>query len=64
MDELVTELKNLNKLLVLFLTQGKTQAATIAILDKAGFKPKAISQLLGAPLNSVTKEVSRSRKKK
>ena len=64
MDELISEIRKLNKLLILLLTQDKTQASIISMLDKVGFRPKEISDLIGAPKNSVTKEISRNRKNK
>ena len=64
MDELIKEIRNMNKLLVLFLTKDQNQTTTIVTLDSAGFRPSEIAGLLGAKLSTVTGVLSKKKNKK
>jgi transcriptional regulator len=63
-DEFITELKNLNKLLVLLLTKGQTQTESIILLNKAGFQQKIIAEYLGTTSNTVNVALNRAKKGK
>lgn len=64
MEELIKEIRNLNKLLVLLLTKGQNQTATIVTLNSAGFRPSEIANLLGAKLSTITGVLSKKKNKK
>ena len=63
MDELITELKKTNKLLVLSIMQGKSQSETIVLLYKVGFAQKEISALVGTTPGTVNSTLNKAKKK-
>jgi hypothetical protein len=62
-DELLIEIKKLNKLLILLLTKDYSQINKIQLLNKAGFTPKEISELLGTSPNTVSVALVRINKR-
>jgi DNA-directed RNA polymerase specialized sigma24 family protein len=62
-QEILTELKRMNKLLALLATQGKSQNDKIVLLAQLGFGPKEISELLGTTSNVVSVTLHKLRKK-
>ena len=62
-NELLEELKRITKILVLIAAEGKTQKEQIAILDRVGFAPKDIAELLGTTRNTVSVALVDIRKK-
>ena len=61
--ELLEELKRISKILVLIAAEGKSQKEQIIILDRIGFAPKEIAELLGTTSNTVRVRLSEERKK-
>lgn len=62
-DTVGAELKRIVKLLALIATSGQTsQTEQIKTLDKAGFRPVDISDMLGIPSNVVRARLSQLRK--
>lgn len=61
--ELLEELKRITKILVLIAAEDKTQKEQIAILDRVGFAPKDIAELLGTTPNTVRVALVDIRKK-
>lgn len=61
-DEFVEEIKKLNKLLILLLTKELPQNEKIAFLDKSGFQPKDIAEILNTTPNTVRVSLARIRK--
>jgi DNA-directed RNA polymerase specialized sigma24 family protein len=50
------------RLLALNLSDGKRQADQIVLLNRAGFTPRQIAELLGTSANTVSVELSRLRR--
>ena len=63
MDKLIQEMKKTNKLLVLLILQGKAQNECILLLNRVGFSPKEIAELVGATANTVSVALNRAKKK-
>lgn len=63
-DELLSEIKKLNKLLILFLTKDFSQNEKIQFLSTAGFMPKEISEIIGTTSNAVRVSLVRIKKGK
>jgi hypothetical protein len=61
-DEISTDLKRVVRLLALLVTEGKSPGEQTAKLDKAGFRPIEISEMLGIPANVVRARLSNIRK--
>lgn len=61
-DELISEVKKLNKLLILLLTKDLSQNEKINFLDKSGFKPKDIAETINTTPNTVSVALARLRK--
>ena len=62
-NEILGELQKISKLLVLNLSEGKTNTEVIEILGRIGFQPKDIAELLGTSPNTVSVTLSKARKK-
>ena len=63
-DEIISEIRKLNKLLVLLLTKELSQNEKIQFLDKAGFSPKEIADILGTTSNTVSVTINKLKKRK
>lgn len=63
-EEILHELKRMNKLLVLMITRGMEQNEKIETLSAAGFQLKEISDLTGVKSTVVNATLYRIRKKK
>lgn len=61
-DELIIEVKRLNKLLILLLTKDLSQNDKIIFLDKSGFQPKDIAEIINTTPNTVRVALARIRK--
>lgn len=61
-DELIREIKKLNKLLILLLTKDLPQNEKIQFLDKSGFSPKDIAEIINTTPNTVRVTLARLRK--
>ncbi len=62
--EISEKLDVLTRLTALLLTEEKKQADQFLLLNRAGFKPKDIAELLGTTPNTVRVALSTLRKKK
>lgn len=62
-DELIMEIKKLNKLLILLLVKDFAQNDKIKFLSEAGLQPKEIGEVLNLSPNLVRVALSRMRKK-
>ena len=60
--EAVEKLDQILRILVVLATRGLKQREQIAVLDGAGFSPKAIAELLGTSSNTVRVELVALRK--
>lgn len=63
-EEIILELKKVNKLLALIATQGRTQTDKIILLSQIGLTPKEIADILGITSNFVSVTLHHSRKSK
>lgn len=63
-SDLVSEIKKMNKLLVLLITKELQQTEKIALLAKAGFGQKEIADLVGTTSNTVGVALNRLKKVK
>lgn len=61
-DEIVSELGKVKRLLSVIATQGLSQRDRIATLDRVGFGPREIAELLGTTSNTVSVTLSGIRK--
>jgi DNA-directed RNA polymerase specialized sigma24 family protein len=61
-DSVLTKLDNLLRVLTVSVTKGMKQAEQIALLDRAGFPPKEIANLIGTTGNTVNVALSNLRK--
>lgn len=61
-DELTEEIKKLNKLLILLLTKELSQNEKIIFLDKSGFQPKDIAEIINTTPNTVRVTLAKIRK--
>lgn len=61
-DELIIEVKKLNKLVILLLTKDLSQNDKIIFLDKSGFQPKDIAEIINTTPNTVRVTLARLRK--
>lgn len=62
-QEILNELKKMNKLLSLLATSGRNQVERITLLNRLGFGPKEISELLGISPNQVSVTLHNEKKK-
>jgi len=60
----IDELKKLNRLMSLLLTNGRGPGEKILLLTQAGLSPKEISEILGVSANSVSVTLYQEKKKK
>ena len=63
-QEVLQELKRMNKLLALLATQGRSQAEKIILLNQIGLSPKEISEVLGVTANLVSVTIHQQKKVK
>lgn len=63
-EEILNELKKLNKLLVLLLTKDDSQMDKIVLLSNSGFSPKEIADIIGTTSNTVSVSLNRIKKGK
>lgn len=63
-DELLEQIKKLNKLLVLIFTKDMSQVNKITDLSKAGFTPKEIADFIGTTSNTVSVALNKKKKVK
>jgi hypothetical protein len=63
-QEVLLELKKMNKLLALIATQGRTQSEKILTMSQVGLAPKEISEILGVTANLVSVTLHQNKKKK
>lgn len=61
--QLLVKLDAIIKLMVIGITEGKSQTEQIRLLSLAGFQPKEIAETLGTTSNSVSVALSHLRKK-
>jgi hypothetical protein len=61
---ILDELKKLNKLMGLLVTQGRSPGEKIVLLNQVGLTPKEISETLGVSSNLVSVTIYNERKKK
>lgn len=61
---ILDELKKLNKLIGLLVTQGRSPGEKILLLNQAGLSPKEISDTLGVSSNLVSVTIYNEKKKK
>lgn len=62
-QEILLELKKMNKLLALIATQGRSQGDKIILLNQIGLSPKEISDILGVTANLVSVTLHQKKKK-
>jgi hypothetical protein len=63
-NEILQELRNISKLLILFFLQNKSQKECISALSDMGFQPKEIANLIKSTPGSVRVALVGIRKKK
>jgi CRP-like cAMP-binding protein len=63
-DLVLKKLDNLLRLLAADVTQGMKQGEQIALLDRVGFPPKEIADLVGTTSNTVSVTLNNLRKRK
>jgi hypothetical protein len=63
-QEILTELKKMNKLLSIIATQGHSQSEKILVMSQVGLTPKEISEILGVTANLVSVTLHQKKKKK
>lgn len=63
-QEVLLELKKMNKLLALLATQGRGQGEKIILLSQIGLTPKEISEILGITPNLVSVTLHQKKKAK
>ncbi len=63
-DQHLEVLREISKLLVVNLKREANQTDLIIELDKSGFTPKRIAELLGTTANTVSVALSQKKKKK
>lgn len=56
-EQALQKLDQILRILVITVTRGLKQREQIALLDQAGFQPKAIADLLGTSTNTVRVEL-------
>lgn len=56
-EQALEKLDQILRILVIAVTRGLKQREQIALLDQAGFQPKAIAELLGTSSNTVRVEL-------
>ena len=56
-EQAIEKLDQILRILVISVTRGLKQREQIALLDRAGFQPKAIAELLGTSSNTVRVEL-------
>ena len=61
-EQALEKLDQILRILVIAVTRGLKQREQIALLDQAGFQPKAIAELLGTSSNTVRVELVGLRK--
>ena len=61
-EEILQELKRINRLLALSVTRELKQREKIELLSGTGFRPKEIADLIGATPNIVSAEISNIKK--
>jgi DNA-directed RNA polymerase specialized sigma24 family protein len=62
-DEILAELRRIEKLLVLIATKNQKQKEQVRLLDSMGFQPKEIGELLGITANAARVALHSVRKK-
>lgn len=62
-DEILNEIKKLNKLLVLILMKDFKKNEKILFLNSSGFPPKEIAEILGTTSNSISVTLNRLKKR-
>jgi DNA-directed RNA polymerase specialized sigma24 family protein len=62
-DDIIKEMKRMNKLLALIATQGKSQGEKISLLNQLDFSSPEIGELLGVTPNLVRVTLHQARKK-
>jgi hypothetical protein len=62
-DEILLELRRIEKLLVLIATKDQTQREQVRLLSSMGFQPKEIGELLGITANAARVVLHTVRKK-
>jgi predicted transcriptional regulator len=62
-DELIELIKKNNKLLALMITKDLTQIEKMITLNKVGFLPTEIAELIGSTANSVRVALAKARKR-
>jgi DNA-directed RNA polymerase specialized sigma24 family protein len=62
-DEILVELRRIEKLLVLIATKDQTQREQVRVLNTMGFQPKEIAELLGITANAARVALHSVRKK-
>ncbi len=62
-DEILAELRRIEKLLVLIATKNEKQKEQVRLLDSLGFQPKEIGELLGITANAARVALHSVRKK-
>jgi DNA-binding CsgD family transcriptional regulator len=63
-DEVLHELRRINRLLSVIATQNLSQTERIASLARVGFSPREIAELLETTPNTVSVYLSQARKRK
>jgi len=63
-DEILVELRRIEKLLVLIATKDQKQKEQVRMLDSMGFQPKEIGELLGITANAARVALHSVRKQK
>jgi hypothetical protein len=63
LDSILGELRKLNKLVGILLTQDKSASGKITLLGQAGLSPKEISETLGISANLASATLYQERKK-
>jgi DNA-directed RNA polymerase specialized sigma24 family protein len=62
-DEILVELRRIEKLLLLIATKNQKQKEQVRLLDSMGFQPKEIGELLGITANAARVALHSVRKK-
>jgi predicted transcriptional regulator len=61
-DDILKEIRQIKKLLIVLCTKGVEQKEQIRILNSVGFQPKEIAELIGITANSVSVCLTRTKK--
>lgn len=63
-DEILSEIKKLNKLLVLILMKDFKQNEKILFLNSSGFSPKEIAEIIGTTSNTISVTLNKLKKRR